>query len=74
MQNYSGPYFPAIQLRENTDRVTPNTDTFYAVNQLITDSEAYSEPCQTSKMDRFAKMVRSFYPLTIFVKRSILDF
>ena len=33
----------------------------------------YSEPYQTSKMDRLAKIVYGFYPLTIFAKRSILD-
>ena len=32
----------------------------------------YSEPCQTYKMKRFAKVVNSFY-LTIFKKRFILD-
>ena len=35
--------------------------------------EAYSEPCQTVKMDRFAKIVNGFKPFTIFVKRSVLD-
>ena len=36
-------------------------------------AEAYSEPCQTSKMERFAKIINSFQPLTTFAKRSILD-
>ena len=36
-------------------------------------TEAYPEPCQTSKMERFAKIVNDFYPLTIFTRRSILD-
>ena len=36
-------------------------------------SEANSEPCQTSKTKLFAKTVNGFSPLTIFVKRSILD-
>ena len=35
--------------------------------------EAYSEPCQLSKMERFAKIVDGFYLLTISAKRSILD-
>ena len=26
---------------------------------------AYSEPCQTSKMERFAKIVSGFQPLTV---------
>ena len=36
-------------------------------------SEAYSEPCQASKMERFAKQVNVFQPLTFFAKRSILN-
>ena len=35
--------------------------------------KSYSEPCQTSKLERFAKIVDGFKPLTIFAKRSILD-
>ena len=34
---------------------------------------AYSEPCQASKMGRFAKTVNGHQPLTIFAKRSLLD-
>ena len=34
---------------------------------------SYSEPCQTSKMERFAKTVDGLKPLTIFTKHSILD-
>ena len=30
--------------------------------------EVYSEPSQTSKMDRFAKIVNRFQPLSIFCK------
>ena len=36
-------------------------------------SEAYSEPYQTSKMERLAKIVKDFQVLTIFSKFSILD-
>ena len=32
------------------------------------DSEKYSEPCQTSKMEIFAKIVNGFLFLTIFAK------
>ena len=39
----------------------------------VQDSEAYSEPCQTCKMERFTKIVNGFYPLTIFSKHSIFD-
>ena len=29
IRSYSGPY--SVRMRENTARITPNTDTFYAV-------------------------------------------
>ena len=35
--------------------------------------EAYSEPCQTSKIELFAKIVNEWKLLTIFKKSSILD-
>ena len=34
--------------------------------------EAYSRPYQTSKVERFVKLVNGFYRLTIFAKRSVL--
>ena len=37
------------------------------------ESETYSEHCRLSEMVRFAKLVSSFQPLTIFAKRSIFD-
>ena len=40
---------------------------------FIPMSEACSEPCQTTKKKRFAKIVNGFQPSTIFAKRSILD-
>ena len=33
--------------------------------------EAYSEPCRTSKIKRFAKIVKGFQPLTTSAKRSV---
>ena len=36
-------------------------------------TEMYSETCQTTKMEQLAKIVNDYTPLTIFVKRSILD-
>ena len=36
-------------------------------------TEAYSELCQTSKVERFADIVNDFYSLITFAKRSILD-
>ena len=35
--------------------------------------EAYLDACQTSKMERFAKIVNGWIPFTIFAKCSILD-
>ena len=35
--------------------------------------EAYTAPCQTSKMDLFPKMVKSLQPFTIFAKNLIID-
>ena len=37
------------------------------------DAEAYSEPCQTTKMSIFTKIVNGWKPLTIFAKSSIFD-
>ena len=36
-------------------------------------SKKYAEPCQISKIERFAKIINGFKPLTIFAKHSILD-
>ena len=36
-------------------------------------ADAYSEICQTSKMERFANVINSLNLLTIFAKCSILD-
>ena len=40
---------------------------------LEANSEAYSEPCQTSKMETFKKIVNGFSVLTIFAKSFSLD-
>ena len=39
----------------------------------LNDPEAYPEPCQTSKMDCFVKIVNGLNLLTFFVRHSILD-
>ena len=39
----------------------------------FTNAEACSEPCQASKMERFAKIVNGDKPLTIFARLCILD-
>ena len=36
-------------------------------------AEAHSEPFETTKIERFAKIFDSYRPLTVFTKRSILD-
>ena len=33
----------------------------------------YLEPCETSKMEHLAKIVKGYQPLTIFGKNSVLD-
>ena len=40
---------------------------------MIDCPEAHSETCQTSKVERFAKIVHGFSSLTIFARNSILD-
>ena len=42
-------------------RITPNTDTFYAVYIVIKGaiSEEYSEPSRTAKIELFAEVVNS---------------
>ena len=47
---------------------------FFGSKQNEYDSEAYSEHCQTFKMELFEKIIEEFEPLTIFEKRSILNF
>ena len=37
-------------------------------------TDAYSKPCQISKMKPFAKIVNGGNPLAIFAKHSIVDF
>ena len=44
------------------------------VLETLKTPKAYSEPSQTSKIEPFAKIVYGFQLLTIFAKRSILDF
>ena len=36
-------------------------------------AQAYSECCQTSKMEIFVKIIINFQPLKIFAKNPILD-
>ena len=40
---------------------------------MVNCPRAYSEPCQTSKMNLFAQIVNGIHPFTIFAKSSILE-
>ena len=51
----------------------PDRLTCQTLSNDLTSKEAYSQPCQTSKIERFVKIINSFTPLTVFTKRSILD-
>ena len=41
--------------------------------RIIWTAEVYSEPSRTSTMEHFAKIVKGFQLLTIFIKSIILD-
>ena len=41
--------------------------------KFMIESEAYSEHCQTSKVESFAKIVNGFKKVTIFKRNSILE-
>ena len=45
----------------------------WAQNDWCFYAKKYSEPCQTSKMECFAKIVNGLKLLIIFAKRSVLD-
>ena len=45
----------------------------WSVDSNSSIQDAYSEPCQISKLQLFAKKVNGFQPLTIFAKRFILN-
>ena len=46
---------------------------FEKVNNGLLPAEGYSEPCRTSKIELFTKILISLKPWTIFAKSSILD-
>ena len=48
-------------------------DTLERASTLSSLSETYLEPCLTSKMRPFAKMINGFQPSNIFAKSSSLD-
>ena len=44
------------------------------LSPFLNSAEVYSEPCQSSKIECYAKIVNGWQQLTIFAKHSILDF
>ena len=44
------------------------------LNNCFSLSEGYSEPCQSPKIQLFAKIINGFKSLTISAKRFVLDF
>ena len=43
----------------------------FLATKFVPSTVAYPEPCQTSKMEHFAKIVNGFYSVTFFKKRFI---
>ena len=46
---------------------------FHNIFEALESSSLYSEPCQTSKTELFAKIVKGWRPLSIFSQSFILD-
>ena len=78
-------YLTKTQTKQNTKSLRNQENfrlvKFVAVKRRIKNpgemiccsTKAYQEPCQTSKMKRFVKIVYGFQPLTIFTRHSMLD-
>ena len=49
--------------------------TLFSIIKCLQDmlAQAYSQCCQTSKMEIFVKIISNFQPLKIFAKNPILD-
>ena len=63
-----------INKRKLFQKICQNQQNYVEIlPQNVFITQAYSEPCQTSKIERFAKIVNVFQPLTTFAKRTILD-
>lgn len=56
----------------NTTKRLPSVRNTFLESQIKTP-KAYSEPCQTCKMDGLGKIVNNLKPVTIFAISSILD-
>ena len=68
--NSSSPVFTRSGVDTKLDSIFLSLKIIYA--SFGTNAEAYSEICQTSKLERCAQIINSFYLLTIFEKRFIL--
>ena len=47
---------------------------YYYIYYIYIISEVYSEPCQTSKMELFTKILNGYEPLTIFAWQSCSEY
>ena len=64
--------------RQRTTTRTLSFATFFTYHRKVIilsslNTETYSEPCQTFKIEHFAKIFNGFQPLSTSAKRSILD-
>ena len=66
------PNTPLILSQINEKQTMTNSWIIWRKKQILS-SKVYPEPCQTSKMELFAKIINSFQPLTIILKSFILD-
>ena len=70
-KSYNPVLFLIIKLSRSLTAFRKLTPKFIVFSPF--SSQRHSEPCQASKMERFAKIINDQRPLTIFAKRSILD-
>ena len=70
---YNDIYICYIVLQKHTFQHNLQRLRIIRNNYLIMFSEALSEPCETSNMEYFAKIVNDMQSLTFFAKPSILD-
>ena len=62
-------YFTKTLMYSSETAILPT----FPLYQVTAHLEVYSEPCQMSKMELFAKIVNDWKPLTISAKSSFLD-
>ena len=60
--------------KTTSNELTINFELVRLINRTFNfRTEAYTEPCETSKMELFVKIVNSFKPLIIFTKKLHFD-